>query len=143
MKRAEEADFKAKMSEIAEEWNLYYTNLIINNEDTNIYAGKLLKEIIKNEALELEENKVKDITKMIKSVKSKQEKYVIIYEGKLYYVSQSSIKNNEQQIKCCEELGIRIWEYAGNTNTGIKVINGNRTIDEIYEEIKGIVLKEL
>ena len=25
----------------------------------------------------------------------------------------------------------------------IKVINGNRTIDEIYEEIKGIVLKEL
>ena len=23
----------------------------------------------------------------------------------------------------------------------IKVINGNRTIDEIYEEIKGIVLK--
>lgn len=120
------------MAEIAEEWNLYYSNLKINNEDTNIYAGELLKEIIDNEELDIPKDKVQDITTLVKSVGKKQQEYVIIHEGKLYYVSQSSVKNNERQVKWCEDLGIRIWEYAGNTNTGIKVINGN------YELVNGV-----
>ena len=52
IKRAQESSFKSKMSAIAEEWNLYKSNLIINQEDTNIYAGDILKEIISSEELE-------------------------------------------------------------------------------------------
>jgi len=134
IKRTEEARFKSKMSAISEEWDLYTTNLTIAGESTKIYAGEILKEIIVNEELQVEESNVQNIRKLIKNVGSTQEEYVMVYEGYLYYVSQSEIKNNAKQVKWCEELGIRIWEYAGNTNTGMNVVNGN------YELVNGVYL---
>lgn len=133
--RAQEASFKTKMATIAEEWNLYITSLKVSNEDTNIYAGEVLKHIIIDEELNIEESQVQDIRSLIKEVGKKEEEYVIIHEGKLYYVSQSTIKNNENQVKWCQDIGISIWEYEGaENNTGIKVINGN------YELVNGVYL---
>lgn len=134
IKRAQESKFKTKMAEISEELELYTMGLTIDNQSTNIYAGEILKEIIESEELGIETNNVQDIRTLLKSVGKTEETYVMIYEGKLYYVSQSSIDNNENQVKWCQELGIRIWEYEGNTNTGIKVVNGN------YELVNGVYM---
>ena len=106
----------------------------MNNESTDIYAGDVLKEIIETEQLEIETNNVKDIRKLLKSIGTTEEKYVIVYEGNLYYVSQSKIDNNENQVKWCQDLGIRIWEYQSESNTGIKVVNGN------YELVNGVYM---
>lgn len=133
---SKEAVFKNKMAEIAEEYSLYKAEAVLNSmaetDGSDIYAGELLKKIIQDEELEVEESKVQDIKKMLKKVTSKEEKYVIVHEGELYYVSQKNIENNENQTKWCEEIGIKIWEYTANT--GIKVINGN------YENVNGVYL---
>ena len=137
--RAKEASFKSKMSAIAEEYNMYLTEQKINNLDSNeeikIYAGKVLKNIIQDEELDVDENNVQDIRKLLKNVGKTEEEYVIVYENKLYYVSQSKIKNNSNQTKWCQEIGIAIWEYnSQDDNTGIKVVNGN------YELVNGVYL---
>ena len=132
LERAQEAKFKTKMSSIAEEWDIYKLNMTMNGEDTNVYAGKVLKSIIIDEELEINENDVQEIAKLIKAVGNTEEKYVIIHEGELYYVSQSKIKNNKEQVKWCQDIGIKIWDYTANT--GMNVINGN------YEEVNGIYL---
>ena len=91
IQRAKEASFKTKMSAIAEEYDRYLTEQKINNIDKNdeikIYAGKVLKNIIEDEKLDVDANKVQDIRKLIKEVGKTQEEYVIVYESKLYYVS--------------------------------------------------------
>ncbi len=130
--RAQEANFKAKMSSIAEEWELDKMNLSMNGESTNIYAGEVLKKIAKEEELEIEESAIQNIRNLLENVGQKEENYVIVHEGELYYVSQNTIKNNKNQVKWCEEIGIKIWDYV--SNTGIKVVNGN------YELVNGIYL---
>lgn len=139
IQRAKEASFKTKMSEIAEEFNMYLTEQKVNNLDSNeeikIYAGKVLKNIIEDEKLEVDESNVQDIRKLLKQVGKKEEEYVIVHESKLYYVSQSKIKNNANQVKWCQQMGIAIWEYdSGDSNSGIKVVNGN------YELVNGVYL---
>ena len=139
IQRAKEASFKTKMSEIAEEFNMYLTEQKVNNLDSNeeikIYAGKVLKNIIEDEKLEVDESNVQDIRKLLKKVGKKEEEYVIVHESKLYYVSQSKIKNNVNQVKWCQQMGIAIWEYdSGDSNSGIKVVNGN------YELVNGVYL---
>ena len=123
IQRAKEASFKTKMSEIAEEFNMYLTEQKVNNLDSNeeikIYAGKVLKNIIEDEKLEVDESNVQDIRKLLKQVGKKEEEYVIVHESKLYYVSQSKIKNNANQVKWCQQMGIAIWEYdSGDSNSG-------------------------
>lgn len=135
--RAKEASFKSKMSSIAERWELYVGSYELNNlgaSDTkSLYAGELLKQIIMDEELEVEDSQVQDIKVLIPNVTEEEESYVIVHEGELYYVSQSNIKNNANQAKWCEEIGIKIWEYT-SSNVGIKVVNGN------YEYVKGIYM---
>lgn len=139
IQRAKEASFKTKMSEIAEEFNMYLTEQKVNNLDSNeeikIYAGKVLKNIIEDEKLEVDESNVQDIRKVLKKVGKKEEEYVIVHESNLYYVSQSKIKNNANQVKWCQQMGIAIWEYdSGDSNSEIKVVNGN------YELVNGVYL---
>ena len=133
--RAQEARFKSKMSEIAEEWNLKSSEYIIDNlekkDTSNIYAGQeLVNGIAKEEELEID--KIYNIQELIKSVGKKEEKYTIIFQGELYYVSQTEIKNNKKQVKWCEDLGIKVYEFENAT--GIKSTNGNYELinDEYY-----------
>ena len=131
--RSKEAKFKSKMSEIAEQWSLYKTSYFVNNigsDGKELYAGEILKEIISTEELEIDESKVQNIKTLIPKVGTEEEKYVMIYEGELYYVSQSTIENNEKQAKWCEQIGIKIYEYE--STTGITVVNGK------YELVNGV-----
>ena len=77
--RAKEATFKSKMSAIAEEYDMYLTEQKINNLDSNeeikIYAGKVLKNIIQDEELDVDENNVQDIRKLLKNVGKTAEEY--------------------------------------------------------------------
>ena len=131
---ANEAKFKQKMSAIAEEWELNIANYEIDRQGiNNIYAGEVLKSIIFDEGLEIDESEVQDIKILIKKVTTEEEKYCIIHEGELYYVSNGTIKNNRKQEKWCRDIGIKIWEYSPE-NSGIKVVNGN------YENINGLYM---
>ncbi len=132
-KRAQEAAFKSKMSGIAEEWDLYKMNMKMNGENPDeIYAGEVLKKIIRDEGLEIEEDKVINITEVLNQVEKEEEKYVMIHEGELYYVSQSTVKNNKDQVKWCKEIGIKIWDYVPPSKIGI--VNGS------YENVNGVYM---
>ena len=130
-KRAEEAKFKTKMATIAEQWDIYKINLSMNGESTEVYAGEVLKKIIVDEGLEITEDVVVDIKKLVPEVGKEEERYTIIHEGELYYVSQKNIKNNKDQVKWCEEIGIKIWEYTPPSKMG--VVNGNyENVNDVY-----------
>lgn len=125
------------MSKIAEETSMYVTSYVLDNLDKqdpekDIYAGEVLKSIISDEELEVEDSKVQNIRELISSVGKEEEKYTIIFEGELYYVSQPSIPNNDLQRQWCEEIGIKIWEYIGSD--GIYNKNGD------YELVNGVYL---
>lgn len=134
--KSEEAKFKNKMATIAEEWNLHVMGYQIGESSVKnkkeVYAGgDILKEIILDEEIEIEEEKIQDIKKIAKEVGSEEEKYVIGFEGELYYVSQEKIPNNEKQEKWCEEIGIKIWDFK--ISSGIKIVNGNyEKVNETY-----------
>ena len=132
-KRAEEAKFKTKMSAIAEEWDLYKMNMKMNGENPDVvYAGEVLKKIIRDEGLEIGEDKVINIIELLKQVEKEEEKYVIIHEGELYYVSQSVVKHNKEKVKWCNEIGIKIWDYVPPSKMG--VVNGS------YENVNGVYM---
>lgn len=131
---SKEARFKAKMSSIAEEVNIYNLNLSLNEEKVeNLYAGKLAEQIIKQNEIDIGENPVISLKTISKNVGNAESKYSMVYEGVFYYVSQKNIKDNEKQVQWCKEIGIPIWEYS-NSNSGIKVTNGK------YEEVNGVYL---
>jgi len=143
--RANEAAFKSNMAAIAEDVAMYNSSLKINNPTSpesalNYNAGDILKEIIQSgtddSLSQLDANDVVDITTISKKVGKKEKKYVMIYNGEMYYVSQSKLKNNEKQKKWCEEIGIKVWDGYENaeSNTGINNIDGN------YENVNGIYL---
>ena len=129
-----ELQFKSKMSAIAEEWQLNIGTYAIDRaSEKEVYAGEVLKSIIIDEEMDLEESKVQDIKKLITRVGKTEEKYTIIHEGELYYVSSPLVINNEKQTKWCEDIGIKIWEYNPQSG-GIKDTNGD------YEYVKGIYM---
>ena len=131
---ADEASFKTRIGQIAEEWNFARVNYKLNNVNLNeFHAGKILKVLLADEEIDIEDDNIQDIRELLKNCGSEQENYIIIYEGELYYVSSSIVPNNTNQTKWCEELGIKIWEYTAD-NTGMKVVNGN------YEKVNGIYL---
>ena len=133
------------MAAIAEDVSIYNTGLRINNplnaeEATNYSSGEILKEMIQSntddELSQIDVNSLVDINNISKRVGKKEKKYVMIYKGELYYVSQSKLKNNEKQKKWCEEIGIKVWDGYENaaSNTGINNIEGN------YENVNGVYL---
>ena len=129
-----ELQFKSKISAIAEEWQLNIGTYAIDRaSEKEVYAGEVLKSIIIDEEMDLEESKVQDIKKLITRVGKTEEKYTIIHEGELYYVSSPLVINNEKQTKWCEDIGIKIWEYNPQSG-GIKDTNGD------YEYVKGIYM---
>jgi len=143
--RANEASFKSNMAAIAEDVSIYNTGLRISNplnaeEATNYSSGEILKEMIQSntddELSQIDVNSLVDINNISKRVGKKEKKYVMIYNGEMYYVSQSKLKNNEKQKKWCEEIGIKVWDGYENaeSNTGINNIDGN------YENVNGVYL---
>lgn len=137
IERAREAKFKTKMSTIAEEANLYVNAYIIGENGIiknakNIYmGGSLIHDIIADEEIDVDTSLIQDIKSTLKNVGNEEEGYTIVFEGELYYVSQKKIKDNDKQVRWCEEIGIKIWEYTGSE--GIKVVNGNyEKVNETY-----------
>ena len=141
--KTQEGRFKIRMQEIAEKLGVYkistaveYMKQISNNNieeaNANLYAGEILKDIIAEEELEIEDNQVKDIKKVIESIKPSEEEYLMVYQGELYYVSQNTIHNNKKQEQWCEEIGIKVWDF--NPPTGIQMVNGQ------YECINGLYM---
>ena len=55
-----------------------------------------------------------------------------MYKGELYYVSNDKIKNNEKQVKWCNDIGIKVLEYK--EPEGIVVKTGK------YELVNGVYL---
>ena len=79
-----------------------------------------------------EEDITFDIKDIIEDITKDEEKYVVVYKGVLHYVSNPSTKNNAEQRKWCEEIGIPILKYE--PPSGITVVNGK------YERVKDLYL---
>ena len=133
-----EASFKSKMSKLSEELQLYLADEQAKKFESNeildlkkIYSGSKMSEINIQDELNIQET-ILNNKDLMSSISQKEESYTIVFEGELYYVSSSSIDNNKNQVKWCEEIGIKIYEFQ--EKTGIKVINGN------YEKVNGIYL---
>ena len=122
--RANEAKFKTKMQKISEELFMYNAGLEMEGKDSKINAGEVLKEIITQDGLEIDQASVQDISKILTSVGKTEEQYCIVLDGDLYYVSQDKIDNNEKQTKWCEDIGIKVYAFAGKPE-GIQIVNGN------------------
>lgn len=134
---ANEANFKSRMSEYKEQSELYAGWQIIQTMETNISwinAGDVLKDIIKQEIIMdiKQEDVTINIQDVLEKISNQEKEYIVIYKGEMCYVSSSDIKNNENQKKWCQEIGIKILEYT--PPTGIQVKNGK------YELVKGIYL---
>ena len=135
--RAKESSFKTKMSAYKEQTNLYVSWKIIetmNTDTTGINSGEILKEIIEQEIIiDISKDDVSiDINEILKDIKNSEKEYIVIYKGELCYVSNNKIKNNEQQVKWCQEIGIKVLEYV--SPEGIVIRNGK------YELVNGIYL---
>ena len=133
MAKTEEAKFKHKMSAIAEQWKLYVADCVaekLGNTDIKqlFTGGDIIYDIIADEEIEMDTGLIRDIRKLLNEVTEKEEKFTIGFEGELYYVSKSSIENNQKQVQWCREIGIKIWEYKGRADT--KVVDGD------YKNIK-------
>lgn len=134
--KANEAKFKTMMSSYREEVNLYTSWKVtetMNTDTSRINAGDPLKSAIEQSIVE--DIKAEDvniaITDIIKDIKNKAKDYVVVYKGEIYYVSSKEVKNNEKQIKWCNDIGIKVLEIK--KEEGIVVRNGNyELIDGIY-----------
>lgn len=134
--RAKEASFKTRLSQIKEEWDLHIAELQMGSlgeyDIKNIYAGDVLIDIIYEENLPIKEKQVQDIKELITKVGEEEETYLIIHEGELYYVSQPKIPNNDIQVKWCQDINIKIWNYT--PPTGMDSTNGS------YEKVNDLWL---
>ena len=131
--KTDEAKFKHKMSAIAEQWKLYVADCVAEKLDQTdikqLYAGGgVIYDIIADEEIEMDVGLIRDIRKLLNEVTEVEEKFTMAFEGELYYVSRNTIENNTQQVQWCKELGIKIWEYKGRSDT--KIVNGD------YKNIK-------
>lgn len=126
--KSEEAKFKAKMSAIAEEWKLYVAENVTESlgqiDTKQLYAGgNIIYDIIADEEIEMNIGLIKKIREILKEVGEEEEKFTMGFEGELYYVSRNTIENNQQQVQWCKEIGIKIWEYKGRSDS--KTVNGD------------------
>lgn len=134
--KANEAKFKTMMSSYREEVNLYTSWKVtetMNTDTSGINSGDPLKSAIEQSIVE--DIKAEDvniaITDIIKDIKDEAKDYVVVYKGEIYYVSSKEVKNNEKQIKWCNDIGIKVLEIK--KEEGIVVRNGNyELIDGIY-----------
>lgn len=134
--KANESKFKTMMSSYREEVNLYTSWKVtetMNTDTSGINSGEPLKSAIEQSIVE--DIKAEDvniaITDIIKDIKNKAKDYVVVYKGEIYYVSSKEVKNNEKQIKWCNDIGIKVLEIK--KEEGIVVRNGNyELIDGIY-----------
>lgn len=134
--KANEAKFKTMMSGYRDDVNLYTSWKVtetMNTDTSRINAGDPLKSAIEQSIVE--DIKAEDvniaITDIIKDIKNKAKDYVVVYKGEIYYVSSKEVKNNEKQIKWCNDIGIKVLEIK--KEEGIVVRNGNyELIDGIY-----------
>ncbi len=135
--RAKESAFKAKMSAYKEEADMYVAWQITETMKTDtkwINSGDTLKEAIEAQVvMDIQKDDVTiEIKDIMKDISKKEEEYIVVYKGEMYYVSNSEIENNEKQEKWCREIGIPILGYVAQE--GIVVRNGN------YEEVNGVYL---
>ena len=134
--KANESKFKTMMSSYREEVNLYTSWKVtetMNTDTSGINSGDPLKSAIEQSIVE--DIKAEDvniaITDIIKDIKNEAKDYVVVYKGEIYYVSSKEVKNNEKQIKWCNDIGIKVLEIK--KEEGIVVRNGNyELIDGIY-----------
>lgn len=146
--KSEEAQFKAKMAAIDEQWKLYVADNLTESlgrlDTKQLYAGgDIIYNIIADEEIEMDIGLIRDIRKLFSEVGEEEEKYTMGYEGELYYVSRNTIENNSKKVEWCKELGIKIWDYNGRADS--KVVNGeyklvNRSIP-MYPKIRYRICK--
>ena len=105
-----------------------------NTDRKGIHAGETLKEAIIDKIIE--NITVADVTinikDMIPDITKAEEKYIVVYEGTMYYVSNPNTPNNSQQEQWCIEVGIPILSYV--PPVGIVVKDGS------YEKVKDLWL---
>ena len=140
--RANEAKFKQKMAEFRDDTNTYVALQLttwqtegkteINTDKIN--AGEILKDAIDSEIVTdiKKEDVTTNIEEVIKGISKSDKNLVVVYKGELCYVSSDNNKNNEKQVKWCNEIGIKVLEYK--EPTGIVVKNGR------YELVNGVYL---
>lgn len=112
--RAKESAFKTKMQGYKEDVIEYSIIKVMNEEETNFNAGKVLKNAIKDGIVtDITESDVTlNLKDIIANISKKDEEYIVVYNGEMCYVSNEKIKNNKNQVKWCEEIGIKILEYT-------------------------------
>ena len=140
--KTSEAKFKHIMLAHKESVELYVADVLAGRilegntklDRETIHAGDVLKEAIIDKVIE--NIKVEDVTinikDIIKDIKKAEEKYIVVYEGTMYYVSNPNTPNNSQQEQWCREVGIPILSYV--PPTGIVVKDGS------YELVKDVYL---
>ena len=135
--RAKEAEFKTRMAEYRDSTNTYVSWQVMENMDSNtdkINSGEVLKDAIDKEIVTdiKKEDVTTNIEDILKDIKKSDKEIVVVYKGELYYVSNDKIKNNEKQVKWCNDIGIKVLEYK--EPEGIVVKTGK------YELVNGVYL---
>ena len=140
--RAKEAKFKQKMAEFRDETNTYVAWQLtswqmdgtLDTSTEKINAGEILKDAIDKEIVtDITKNDVTtNIEDVIKDISKSDKNLVVVYKGELCYVSSEKNKNNDKQVKWCNEIGIKVLEYK--EPEGIVVKNGK------YELVNGLYL---
>ena len=140
--RAKEAKFKQKMAEFRDETNTYVAWQLtswqmdgtLETSTDKINAGEILKDAIDKEIVtDITKNDVTtNIEDVIKGISKSDKSLVVVYKGELCYVSSDKNKNNDKQVKWCNEIGIKVLEYK--EPEGIVVKNGK------YELVNGLYL---
>ena len=140
--RAKEAKFKQKMAEFRDETNTYVAWQLtswqmdgtLETRTEKINAGEILKDAIDKEIVtDITKNDVTtNIEDVIKDISKSDKNLVVVYKGELCYVSSDKNKNNDKQVKWCNEIGIKVLEYK--EPEGIVVKNGK------YELVNGLYL---
>ena len=135
--RATEAEFKTRMAEYRDSTNTYVSWQIMESMDLNtdkINSGEVLKDAIDREIVTdiKKEDVTTNIEDILKDIKKSDKEIVVVYKGELYYVSNAKVKNNNKQVKWCNDIGIKVLEYK--EPEGIVVKNGK------YELVNGVYL---
>ena len=135
--RAKEAEFKTRIAGYRDSINTYVSWQVMENMDSNtdkINSGEILKDAIDNEIVTdiKKEDVTTNIEDILKDIKKSDKEIVVVYKGELYYVSNDKIKNNDKQVKWCNDIGIKVLEYK--EPEGIIVKTGK------YELVNGVYL---
>ena len=134
--RAKEAEFKTRMAEYRDDTNQYVSWQVMESMNTNtdkINSGEVLKDAIDKEIVTdiKKEEVTTNIEDILKNIKKADKDTVVVYKGELYYVSNTKTKNNDKQVKWCNDIGIKVLEYKDPE--GIVVKNGKyELINNIY-----------